>query len=38
MGMALMLAAGMLSGIVATAAWQRLHAWRAARDQEWDPY
>jgi hypothetical protein len=36
--MALMLAAGMLSGVAATATWQRLHAWRAARRQEWDPY
>jgi hypothetical protein len=38
MAMALMLAAGILAGVAGTAMWQRLHAWRAARDQEWDPY
>jgi hypothetical protein len=38
MGMALMLAAGMLSGILAATAWRKLVAWRTARNEEWDPY
>jgi hypothetical protein len=38
MAMALMLAAGVMTGALGTAALQRLSAWRAARRQEWDPY
>jgi hypothetical protein len=38
MDTALMLAAGMLSGVLATQGWQKLAAWWAARSEEWEPY
>jgi hypothetical protein len=36
--MALMLVAGLLSGILATTGWHKLAALRAARNEEWEPY
>jgi hypothetical protein len=38
MGMMLILSVGMLSGVLAAAAWRRLVEWRTARSEEWDPY
>lgn len=34
----LMLCGGMATGAVTMVMWQRLHAWRATRRLEWDPY
>ncbi|WP_268887717.1 hypothetical protein [Falsiroseomonas selenitidurans] len=38
MTVAIMLGAGMATGAVALAMWQRVNAWRATRSSEWDPY